>query len=93
MVTECDFVRSYSGLAAVIDGPGPFGEQCLEQPLEVVLLVAADGEQCLLEYSAPGRGDLGGYCLPLFSQRDRGDAGVRAAAAAEDKAALVQPVE
>src|SRR5580692_89390 len=66
-------------LAAVVEGPGPLGEQCLEQMLEVLLLVVCQAKQCLLEHGAPGRGDLVRYCLPLSGQRDRGDAGVRAA--------------
>src|SRR5712691_3954081 len=86
-------VAQAAHLAAVVEGPGPVGEQCLKQLLEVVLLLVGDSEQCLFEHGPPGCGDLGCYCFPLFGQRDRGGAGVGVAAAAADKAALVEPVE
>ncbi len=86
-------VAQAAHLATVVKGPGPGGKECLEQLLEVALLVVGHGEHCLLEHGTAGCGDRGRYCLPLFGQRDRGGAGVCAAAAAAGKATLVEPVE
>jgi hypothetical protein len=77
----------------MVKGPWPAREQCLEELLEMVLLVTGEGQHGLLEHGGPGLSDRGRYCPPLFSERDRGGAGVRAAADAADKAALVQAVK